>query len=177
VYSLVGLLVQVLTGILLAMHYTPEMSLAFLSVEHIMRDVSNGWLLRYAHANGASVFFLVVYVHVFRGVYYGSFMHPRQALWVVGVAILLHMITTAFLGYVLPWGQMSFWAATVITNLFSAIPKIGNDIVVWLWSGYSVSNATLVKFYSLHYFFPFHYRKHFTQLLCTGGICRDFGNT
>ena len=104
VYSLVGLIVQILTGILLAMHYTPEMSLAFLSVEHIMRDVNNGWLLRYAHANGASIFFLVVYVHVFRGVYYGSFMHPRQALWVVGVAILLLMITTAFLGYVLPWG-------------------------------------------------------------------------
>jgi quinol-cytochrome oxidoreductase complex cytochrome b subunit len=104
VYSLVGLLVQILTGILLAMHYTPEMSLAFLSVEHIMRDVNNGWLLRYTHANGASIFFLVVYVHVFRGIYYGSFMHPRQALWVVGAAILFLMITTAFLGYVLPWG-------------------------------------------------------------------------
>lgn len=155
VYALVGLIVQILTGILLAMHYVPEMNLAFLSVEHIMRNVDNGWLLRYTHANGASVFFLVVYVHIFRGIYYGSFMHPRQALWTVGVLILLLMITTAFLGYVLPWGQMSFWAATVITNLFSAIPKIGGDIVVWLWSGYSVSNATLVKFFSLHYFLPF----------------------
>jgi len=155
VYALVGLVIQILTGILLAMHYAPEMNLAFLSVEHIMRNVNHGWLLRYVHANGASIFFMVVYVHVFRGVYYGSFMHPRQALWVVGVLILLLMITTAFLGYVLPWGQMSFWAATVITNLFSAIPKIGNDIVIWLWSGYSVSNATLTKFFSLHYFLPF----------------------
>jgi len=155
VYALVGLLVQIITGMLLAMHYVPDMNLAFLSVEHIMRDVNHGWMLRYIHANGASVFFMVVYAHVFRNLYYGSFMYPREALWIVGVMILVLMIATAFLGYVLPWGQMSFWAATVITNLFGAIPKVGTDIVLWLWSGYSVSNATLTKFYSLHYFLPF----------------------
>jgi len=155
VYALVGLLIQIITGILLAMHYVPDMDLAFLSVEHIMRDVNHGWMLRYVHANGASVFFIAVYIHVFRGIYYGSFLYPREMLWIVGVIILILMIATAFLGYVLPWGQMSFWAATVITNLFSAIPKIGNDIVFWLWSGYSVSNATLTKFFSLHYFLPF----------------------
>lgn len=155
VFSLVGLIVQILTGILLAMHYIPDADLAFASVEHIMRDVNHGWLLRYTHANGASVFFIVVYIHLFRNIYYGSFMYPREALWLVGVLILVLMIITAFLGYVLPWGQMSFWAATVITNLFSAIPKIGSYIVVWLWSGYSVSGATLTKFFSLHFFLPF----------------------
>ena len=155
IFSLVGLIIQIMTGILLAMHYIPDASLAFASVEHIMRDVDNGWLLRYTHANGASVFFIAVYIHLFRNIYYGSFMHPREALWIVGVLILVLMIATAFLGYVLPWGQMSFWAATVITNLFSAIPKIGEYIVIWLWSGYSVSGATLTKFFSLHYFLPF----------------------
>ena len=155
IFALVGLIIQILTGILLAMHYIPDATLAFASVEHIMRDVDYGWLLRYTHANGASVFFIAVYIHLFRNIYYGSFMHPREALWVVGVLILVLMILTAFLGYVLPWGQMSFWAATVITNSFSAIPKIGGSIVIWLWSDYSVSGVTLTKFFSLHYFFPF----------------------
>jgi len=155
VYALACLGVQIVTGILLAMHYTPHIDLAFLSVEHIMRDVNYGWLIRYIHANGASMFFIVVYVHTLRGIYYGSFMYPRQSLWIVGVAILLLMIITAFLGYVLPWGQMSFWGATVITNLFSAIPFFGNEIVTWLWGGFSISNPTLTRFYSLHYFLPF----------------------
>jgi quinol-cytochrome oxidoreductase complex cytochrome b subunit len=155
VYALVCLGVQLLTGIFLAMHYVPEQSLAFLSVEHIMRDVNAGWMLRYIHANGASMFFIVVYLHTFRGLYYGSYVHPRQLLWGVGVVILLLMILTAFMGYVLPWGQMSFWAATVITNLVSAVPKIGSDIVVWIWGGYSVDNATLNRFFSLHYLMPF----------------------
>jgi ubiquinol-cytochrome c reductase cytochrome b/c1 subunit len=154
-YSLICLVIQILTGIFLAMHYTPEQGLAFISVEHIMRDVNYGWLLRYIHANGASMFFIVVYIHVFRGLYYSSYVAPRQSLWNIGVIILLLMILTAFMGYVLPWGQMSFWAATVITNLFSAIPKIGNDIVIWLWGGFSVDNATLNRFFSLHYLMPF----------------------
>jgi len=139
----------------LAMHYAPEQTLAFFSVEHIMRDVNYGWLLRYIHANGASMFFIVVYIHTFRGLYYGSFTHPREALWCVGVIILLLMILTAFMGYVLPWGQMSFWGATVITNLFSAIPFFGPDIVTFLWGGFSVDNATLTRFYALHFFLPF----------------------
>jgi ubiquinol-cytochrome c reductase cytochrome b subunit len=155
IYSLACLGIQIVTGIFLAMHYAPEVSIAFSSVEHIMRDVSYGWLLRYIHANGASMFFIVVYLHTFRGLYYTSYMHPREALWGVGVIILLIMILTAFMGYVLPWGQMSFWGATVITNLASAIPYVGNDIVVWLWGGYSVDNATLNRFFSLHYLFPF----------------------
>lgn len=155
IYALVCLGIQIVTGIALAMHYCPNVDLAFLSVEHIMRDVQYGWLIRYAHANGASMFFIVVYIHTFRNIYYGSFMHPRQALWTVGVAILLLMIITAFMGYVLPWGQMSFWGATVITNLFSAIPFFGSEIVTWLWGGFSVDNATLTRFYSLHYFMPF----------------------
>lgn len=154
-YSLICLVIQLLTGIFLAMHYTPEQTLAFISVEHIMRDVNYGWLLRYIHANGASMFFIVVYIHVFRGLYYSSYVAPRQPLWNVGVIILLLMILTAFMGYVLPWGQMSFWAATVITNLFSAIPVIGQDIVIWLWGGFSVDNATLNRFFSLHYLMPF----------------------
>jgi ubiquinol-cytochrome c reductase cytochrome b subunit len=150
------LAVQILTGIFLAMHYIPHADLAFLSVEHIMRDVNNGWLLRYVHANGASMFFLVVYVHVFRGLFFGSFLHPRQFLWLTGVIILLLMILTAFMGYVLPWGQMSFWAATVITNLASAVPfGIGEIIVSWLWGGFAVDHATLNRFFSLHYLFPF----------------------
>ena len=155
VYAFVCLFMQIVTGIFLAMHYTPEQSLAFISVEHIMRDVNYGWLMRYLHANGASMFFIVVYTHTFRGLYYTSYAYPRQHLWAVGVIILLLMILTAFLGYVLPWGQMSFWGATVITNLVSAVPKVGGDIVVWLWGGYSVDNATLNRFYSLHYLLPF----------------------
>jgi len=155
IYSLVCLGIQIITGVALAMHYAPEVNLAFASVEHIMRDVNNGWLLRYIHANGASMFFIVVYIHVFRGLYYGSYVYPKEPLWIVGVVILLLMILTAFMGYVLPWGQMSFWGATVITNLVSAIPFIGNDVVVWLWGGYSVDNATLNRFFSFHYLFPF----------------------
>lgn len=147
--------IQVITGVLLAMHYTPHISLAFYSVEHIMRDVNYGWLLRYIHANGASMFFLVVYIHMFRGLYYGSYMYPRQTLWISGVVIFILMMATAFMGYVLPWGQMSFWAATVITNLFSAIPVIGESIVQWIWGGFSVNNATLNRFFSFHYLFPF----------------------
>nr|AIU44673.1 apocytochrome b [Cyanophora paradoxa] len=147
--------IQIVTGILLAMHYTPHVDLAFISVEHIMRDVVGGWLLRYVHANGASMFFIVVYIHMFRGLYYGSFTSPRQQLWIVGVAIFLLMMATAFMGYVLPWGQMSFWGATVITNLFSAIPLVGDSIVYWLWGGFSVDNATLNRFFSLHYLLPF----------------------
>jgi len=154
VYSLVCLLTQILSGIVLAMHYTAHIDLAFLSIEHIMRDVNYGWLIRYIHANGASMFFIVVYMHTFRGLYYSSYTQPRQLLWNVGVTILFLMIATAFMGYVLPWGQMSFWGATVITNLFSAIPYLGSDIVIWLWGGYSIANATLVRFFSLHYIFP-----------------------
>jgi len=149
------LVVQIATGIFLAMHYTPHVDLAFLSVEHIMRDVEGGWLLRYLHANGASMFFIVVYIHMFRGIYYGSYSSPRELLWCIGVVILLLMIITAFIGYVLPWGQMSFWGATVITSLASAIPGVGDTIVTWLWGGFSVDNATLNRFFSLHYLFPF----------------------
>jgi ubiquinol-cytochrome c reductase cytochrome b subunit len=149
------LVIQMVTGIFLAMHYTPHIDLAFLSVEHIMRDVNNGWLIRYFHANGASFFFLVVYVHVGRSLYYGSYQKPRGFVWALGVIILLLMMAAAFTGYVLPWGQMSFWAATVITNLFSAIPLIGEPIVSWLWGGFSVDNATLNRFFSFHYLVPF----------------------
>ena len=155
--SLAGimLVIQILTGIFLAMHYTPHIELAFNSVEHIMRDVNNGWLMRYTHANGASFFFIVVYIHIFRGLYYGSYIIPREALWCSGVIIFILMMATAFMGYVLPWGQMSFWGATVITNLFSAIPIIGKDIVDWLWGGFAVDNPTLNRFFSLHFTFPF----------------------
>jgi len=149
------LVIQIVTGIFLAMHYTPHIDYAFLSVEHIMTDVNNGWLIRYAHANGASMFFIVVYCHIFRGLYYGSYIYPRGMLWASGVIIFLLMMATAFMGYVLPWGQMSFWGATVITNLFSAIPFVGQSIVEWLWGGFSVSNATLNRFFSLHYLMPF----------------------
>lgn len=149
------LIIQILTGIFLAMHYTPHIDLAFSSVEHIMRDVNNGWLIRYMHANGASMFFIVVYCHIFRGLYYGSYMTPRQLLWCSGVLIFILMMGTAFMGYVLPWGQMSFWGATVITNLVSAIPFIGEPITQWLWGGFTVSNATLNRFFSLHFFLPF----------------------
>lgn len=155
--SLAGLclIIQIATGIFLAMHYTPHVDLAFLSVEHIMRDVEGGWLLRYMHANGASMFFVCVYIHIFRGLYYGSYASPRELVWCLGVIILLLMILTAFIGYVLPWGQMSFWGATVITSLASAIPLVGDNIVTWLWGGFSVDNATLNRFYSLHYLLPF----------------------
>ena len=147
--------IQIVTGIFLAMHYTPHIDLAFSSVEHIMRDVNSGWLIRYMHANGASMFFIVVYCHIFRGLYYGSYMAPREHLWCSGVVIFLLMMATAFMGYVLPWGQMSFWGATVITNLFSAIPVAGPSIVEWLWGGFSVDNATLNRFFSLHFLMPF----------------------
>lgn len=149
------LVIQIITGIFLAMHYCSSIDLAFNSVEHIMSDVNNGWLIRYTHANGASMFFIVVYCHIFRGLYYGSYIYPRGKLWASGVIIFLLMMATAFMGYVLPWGQMSFWGATVITNLFSAIPFVGTSIVEWLWGGFSVGNATLNRFYSLHYLMPF----------------------
>jgi len=149
------LVIQIVSGIFLAMHYTPHIDLAFSSVEHIMRDVNNGWLIRYLHANGASMFFIVVYSHIFRGIYYGSFMAPREYLWCSGVILFLLMMATAFMGYVLPWGQMSFWGATVITNLFSAIPYLGTSIVEWLWGGFCVDNATLNRFFSLHFVLPF----------------------
>jgi ubiquinol-cytochrome c reductase cytochrome b subunit len=155
--SLAGLclVMQIITGILLAMHYTPHVDLAFASTEHIMRDVNNGWLLRYGHANGASMFFIIVYVHIARGLYYGSYMKPRHHLWGSGVLIFFLMMATGFMGYVLPWGQMSFWGVTVITNLFSAIPVVGPAIVEWLWGGFSVDNPTLNRFFSLHYLLPF----------------------
>ena len=155
--SLAGivLVIMIVTGIVLAMHYTPHVDHAFLSVERIMRDVNYGWLIRYIHMNGASAFFAIVYIHLFRGLYYGSYKAPRELLWILGVVILLVMMATAFMGYVLPWGQMSFWAATVITNLFSAIPLVGEAIVTWLWGGFTVDNPTLNRFYSLHYLLPF----------------------
>ena len=149
------LVAQLITGIILAMHYTPHVSMAFDSVEHIMRDVNSGWLLRYLHANGASMFFIAVYIHIFRGMYYGSYKAPREVLWMIGVLIYLVMMATAFMGYVLPWGQMSFWGAKVITNLFSAIPFVGESVTTWLWGGYSVDNPTLNRFFSLHYLLPF----------------------
>ena len=149
------LVVQIVTGIVLVMHYTPTATEAFDSVEHIMRDVNYGWLMRYLHANGGSMFFLAVYIHMFRGLYYGSYKDPREVLWILGVIIFLLMMATAFMGYVLPWGQMSFWAATVITNLFSAIPGIGTAVTQWLWGGYAVDNPTLQRFFSLHYLLPF----------------------
>mmetsp|Transcript_37413 Transcript_37413/g.47708 ORF Transcript_37413/g.47708 Transcript_37413/m.47708 type:complete len:387 (-) Transcript_37413:1306-2466(-) len=149
------LVIQIITGIFLTMHYTPHIDLAFQSIEHIMRDVNNGWLIRYLHANGASIFFIVVYCHIFRGLYYGSYTKPRGLLWGSGVVIFILMMATAFMGYVLPWGQMSFWGVTVITNLFSAIPFIGKSIVEWLWGGFSVDNATLNRFFALHYLLPF----------------------
>jgi len=156
--SLAGivLVIMIVTGIALAMHYTPHTSLAFDSVERIMRDVNYGWLIRYIHMNGASFFFIVVYIHIFRGLYFGSYKAPREILWMLGVVILLLMMATAFMGYVLPWGQMSFWGATVITNLFSAIPwGIGDWIVTLLWGGFAVDNPTLNRFFSLHYLLPF----------------------
>jgi quinol-cytochrome oxidoreductase complex cytochrome b subunit len=155
--SLAGimLVVMIVTGVFLAMQYTPNADYAFDSVERIMRDVDWGWMMRYAHMNGASMFFAIVYIHLFRGLYYGSYKQPRELLWILGVIILILMIMTAFMGYVLPWGQMSYWAATVITNLFSAIPLIGQSIVTFLWGGFTVGNPTLNRFYALHYLLPF----------------------
>jgi len=155
--SLLGLclVIQIITGITLAMHYTPNIDLAFISVEHIMRDVHYGWLIRYLHANVASFFFIFVYLHIGRGLYYGSYRAPRTLPWSIGVIILVLMMATAFLGYVLPYGQMSLWGATVITNLLSAIPWIGQDFVQFVWGGFSVNNATLNRFFSLHYLLPF----------------------
>lgn len=149
------LVVQILTGILLAMHYTPHTAHAFASVEHIMRDVNYGWLLRYTHAVGASMFFVTVYIHIFRGLYYGSYKAPREILWMIGVVILIVMMATGFMGYVLPWGQMSFWGATVITGFFHTIPVIGQDIQTWLMGGFAVDNPTLNRFFALHYLLPF----------------------
>jgi ubiquinol-cytochrome c reductase cytochrome b/c1 subunit len=155
--SLAGLVlvIMIVSGIVLAMHYTAHVDYAFDSVERIMRDVNYGWLIRYIHMNGASMFFIVVYIHMFRGLYFGSYQAPRELLWMIGVFILLAMMATAFMGYVLPWGQMSFWGATVITNLFSAIPLVGDSIVTLLWGGFSVDNPTLNRFFSLHYLLPF----------------------
>lgn len=150
-----SLVIQMLTGIFLAMHYDPNALHAFQSVDHIDRDVNYGWLIRYCHQVGASMFFLAVYTHIFRGLYYGSYKKPRELLWIIGVIIFFAMMATAFVGYVLPWGQMSFWGATVITNLFSAIPFIGEGIVHWIWGGFAVNNATLNRFFALHYLLPF----------------------
>ncbi|MGB0748580.1 MAG: cytochrome b [Magnetospiraceae bacterium] len=153
--ALFALVTMIITGIVLAMHYTADASMAFASVERIDRDVNYGFLIRDLHMNGASFFFIVVYIHIFRGMYYGSYQNPREVLWILGIFILLAMMATAFMGYVLPWGQMSFWGATVITNLFSAIPLVGEYIVTWLWGGFSVDNPTLNRFFSLHYLLPF----------------------
>nr|YP_002860209.1 cytochrome b [Fejervarya cancrivora]ACD49894.1 cytochrome b [Fejervarya cancrivora] len=153
--SLLGLclIIQIVTGLFLAMHYTADTSLAFSSVAHICRDVNNGWLLRNLHANGASFFFISIYLHIGRGLYYGSFLYKET--WNTGVVLLFLVMATAFMGYVLPWGQMSFWGATVITNLLSATPYIGNDLVQWIWGGFSVDNATLTRFFSFHFVLPF----------------------
>ncbi len=155
--SLAGvvMVIMIATGIVLAMQYTAHVDYAFDSVERIMRDVNYGWLLRYLHMNGGSMFFILVYTHMFRGMYFGSFKSPRELVWIFGVMLILAMMATAFMGYVLPWGQMSFWGATVITNLFSAVPLIGESIVTWLWGGFSVDNPTLNRFFSLHYLLPF----------------------
>jgi ubiquinol-cytochrome c reductase cytochrome b subunit len=155
--SLLGLclVIQIVTGVTLAMHYTPSVAEAFNSVEHIMRDVNNGWLVRYLHANTASAFFFLLYLHIGRGLYYGSYKSPRTLTWIIGTVIVILMMATAFLGYVLPYGQMSLWGATVITNLMSAIPWIGQDIVEFIWGGFSVNNATLNRFFALHFLLPF----------------------
>jgi ubiquinol-cytochrome c reductase cytochrome b subunit len=152
---LVCLVIQIITGVTLAMHYSPNVLEAFNSIEHIMRDVNNGWLVRYLHSNTASAFFFLVYLHIGRGMYYGSYRAPRTLVWAIGTVILILMMGTAFLGYVLPYGQMSLWGATVITNLISAIPWIGQDIVEFIWGGFSVNNATLNRFFALHYLLPF----------------------
>jgi len=149
------LIIQIITGVTLGMHYTPSISEAFDSVEHIMRDVNNGWLIRYLHSNTASAFFFLVYLHIGRGLYYGSYKAPRTLVWTIGTVLFIAMMATAFLGYVLPYGQMSLWGATVITNLMSAIPWIGQDIVQFIWGGFSVNNATLNRFFALHFVLPF----------------------
>ena len=149
------LVIQIITGVTLGMHYTPSISEAFDSVEHIMRDVNNGWLIRYLHSNTASAFFFIVYLHIGRGLYYGSYKAPRTLVWTIGTVLFIAMMATAFLGYVLPYGQMSLWGATVITNLMSAIPWIGQDIVQFIWGGFSVNNATLNRFFALHFVLPF----------------------
>ncbi len=149
------LVLQIITGVVLAMHYTPHVDLAFASIEHIMRDVNCGWAIRYLHMNGASLFFIAVYAHIFRSLYYGSYKSPREVTWIIGMLIYLLMMATGFLGYVLPWGQMSFWGATVITGLFGAIPGIGESFQEWLLGGPAVDNATLNRFFSLHYLLPF----------------------
>lgn len=151
----VMLMVQIISGVLLVMNYAADTSVAFESVEHIMRDVNGGWAVRYIHAVGASMFFVAVYIHMARGLYYGSYKEPREVLWILGVIIFLLMMATAFMGYVLPWGQMSFWGATVITSLFGAIPFIGEPVTTWLWGGFAVDNPTLNRFFSLHYLLPF----------------------
>jgi quinol-cytochrome oxidoreductase complex cytochrome b subunit len=151
----VCLIVQIITGIVLAMHYVPNVDYAFASVQRIDRDVNFGWLIRSIHAVGASMFFLAVYMHIFRGMYYGSYKAPREILWILGVVIYLLMMAAAFLGYVLPWGQMSFWGAMVITNLFGALPLVGEPVTQWLWGGFTVGNETLNRFFSLHYLIPF----------------------
>ncbi|MBF0308193.1 MAG: cytochrome b/b6 [Magnetococcales bacterium] len=153
--ALFVLVIQLATGIFLAMHYKPDAALAFDSVEHIMRDVNWGWLLRYMHANGATFFFIAVYIHILRGLYYGSYRAPREILWWFGVIIFFLLMGTAFMGYVLPWGQMSYWGAAVITNLVSAVPVIGEDLVIWVWGGFSVGDPTLNRFFSLHFLLPF----------------------
>lgn len=155
--SLAGLffVIQLISGVLLARHYTPHIDLAFISVEHIRRNVNSGWLLRYRHSNGASFFFIVVFIHILKNIYYKSFFNPRITVWLTGVRLFIIIIATAFLGYVLPWGQISFWGATVITNFFTAIPFVGYDIAQWMWGGYAISNSTLNRFFSLHYLLPF----------------------
>ena len=151
----IALMIMVLSGLFLAMNYTPHVDMAFNSVERIMRDVNYGWLIRYVHMTGASMFFLVVYVHLFRGLYYGSYHKPREMIWLMGVLLLFTMVPTAFMGYVLVWGQQSFWAATVITSMFTAVPYVGEALVEWMWGGFSVGNPTLNRFFVLHYLFAF----------------------
>lgn len=155
--SLAGmfLVVQIVTGLFLTMFYTPHVEIAFFSIDHIMRDLNYGWLTRYLHANGASFFFFFVYIHMFRGVYYNSYQYPRTNVWITGLLIYLLLMGAAFFGYVLPWGQMSFWAATVITNVITVLPYVGEDLIQWVWGGYSVNNATLNRFFCLHYLLPF----------------------
>ncbi len=152
--ALTVLIIMIATGLFLAMHYKPDATLAFKSVEHIMRDVNFGWLLRYMHANGATFFFIFVYIHILRGMYYGSYRAPREILWWIGIVIFFMLMGTAFMGYVLPWGQMSYWGAAVITNLMSAIPVVGSDLVTWIWGGFSVADPTLNRFFVLHFLLP-----------------------
>jgi len=149
------LVIQIISGFFLTLFYVPHIDCAFVSIEHIMRDVNYGWFIRYIHSNGASFFFFVIYIHILKGLYYGSYQYPRQLVWFSGVIIYILMMGTAFLGYVLPWGQMSYWAATVITNMLTVIPFVGKEIVYWVWGGYAINNATLARFFSLHYLLPF----------------------